>query len=136
MQKKIEEEWKHDMMAQHVKLRLGHYDKFEDFLKLARSIKSPFTRDYTYESLYANKVKSVQITYNSNNEFQAVPECVVNAAKVIILGLDEKSGKQKRTLDGGDGNGKKKERTLKGMFVAKRGASGPGIIQNANVQPD
>eukprot|EP00978_Attheya_sp_CCMP212_P029571 scaffold105426_cov57-Attheya_sp.AAC.1 len=31
MQKEIEEEWKNEMMAQHVKLRLGHYDKFEDF---------------------------------------------------------------------------------------------------------
>jgi hypothetical protein len=124
MQKEIEEEWKNEMRAQHVKLRLGHYDKFDDFLKLARSIKSPFTRDYTYESSYANKVKSVQITYH-NNEFRAVPECVVNAAKVIILGLDEKSGKRKRTLDDGDGagNGKKKERTLKGMFVAKRGGN-------------
>eukprot|EP00978_Attheya_sp_CCMP212_P025898 scaffold84133_cov61-Attheya_sp.AAC.3 len=58
MQKEIEEEWKHEMMEQHVKLRLGHYDKFEDFLKLARSIKSPFTRDYTYESSYANKAET------------------------------------------------------------------------------
>jgi hypothetical protein len=122
MQKEVEKEWVNAMMAEHAKMKLGSCDKFDDFLKLARRIKSPFTRDYTYESSHANKVQSVQITYH-NNEFRAVPECIVNAARKIIVGLDEKNGKRKG-MDDGDGNTRKKKRKLNGMFVATRGGGG------------
>jgi hypothetical protein len=123
MQKEVEKEWVNAMMEEHAKMKVGSYDKFEDFLKMARRIKSPFTRDYTYESSHINKVQSVQITYH-NNEFRAVPECIVNAAKKIIVGLDEKTGKRGGTADdGGDGNRRKKKRKLNGMFVATRGGN-------------
>eukprot|EP00978_Attheya_sp_CCMP212_P041958 scaffold247981_cov23-Attheya_sp.AAC.1 len=51
----LKEEWEHDMMAEHAKMKLGFYDKFEFFLELAREIKKPYTRKYTYESSQTNK---------------------------------------------------------------------------------
>jgi hypothetical protein len=122
----LRDEWEHDMLAEHAKMKLGVYDKFEDFLELARAIKKPYTRKYTYESSQSNRLETVEVTYDSN-EFRCIPESVVNAAKKIILGLDEKNGKSKRVRDGDEGTTAnqppKKKRTLNGMFVAKRGGN-------------
>eukprot|EP00978_Attheya_sp_CCMP212_P032015 scaffold123217_cov49-Attheya_sp.AAC.3 len=107
---------------------MGFYDKFESFLELARAIKKPYMRKYTYESSQTNKLETVEVTYD-NGEFQTIPESVVNTAKKIIIGLDEKgAGSGKRRQDDGDGATnqpipKKTRRTLNGMFVVKRGGA-------------
>ena len=55
------------MLAEHTKMTMGGvYDKFEDFLELARAIKKPYTRKYTYESSQSNKLETVEVTYDSN----------------------------------------------------------------------
>jgi hypothetical protein len=52
----LKEEWEHDMMlAEHAKMKLGFYDKFEYFLELTRAIKKPYTRKCTYKSSQRNK---------------------------------------------------------------------------------
>eukprot|EP00978_Attheya_sp_CCMP212_P043471 scaffold284586_cov43-Attheya_sp.AAC.1 len=92
----LKEEWEHDMMAEHAKMKLGFYDKFESFLELARAIKKPYTRKCTYESSQTNKVETEEVMYD-NNKFRSIPESVLNAAKKIIIGLDEKgAGSGKR----------------------------------------
>jgi hypothetical protein len=120
----LRKDWEHDMLAEHTKMRMGVYDKFEDFLELARAIKKPYTKDYSYESSQTNRLETVSVTYD-NSEFRCVPESVVNAAKKIIVGLDEKGdGSSKRQRDDGATNQPpKKKRTLNGMFVAKRGGN-------------
>ena len=91
-------------------------------MELARAIKKPYTKDYTYESSQTNRLETVAVTYD-NSEFRCVPESVVNAAKKIIVGMDEKGdGSSKQQHDNGVTNQPpKKKRTLNGMFVAKRG---------------
>eukprot|EP00978_Attheya_sp_CCMP212_P029589 scaffold105595_cov33-Attheya_sp.AAC.1 len=82
-------------MAEHAKMKLGFYDKFESFLALAREIKKPYTRKYTYESSQTNKVETVEVTYD-NNEFRSIPESVVNAAKKIIKGFCKRQAAARR----------------------------------------
>ena len=120
----LKEEWERDMLAEHAKMKLGLYDKFDSFLELARAIKKPYTRKYTYESSQTNKLETVEVTYD-NNEFRSIPESVVNAAKKIIIGLDEKgAGSGKRRQHDGDGEPiSKRRKQLNGMFVATRGGN-------------
>eukprot|EP00978_Attheya_sp_CCMP212_P004906 scaffold10743_cov58-Attheya_sp.AAC.7 len=101
----LKEEWEHAMMAEHAKMKFGFYGKFESFLELlARAIKKPYTRKYTYESSQTNKVETVDVMYD-NNKFRSIPESVVNAAKKIIIGLDDEKGAARGKLRQDDGDG-------------------------------